>query len=460
MKKLLLPLLLTACSLTVQAQTLSQELTKAYQQSAFDLFNTLLLEQTDNVCFSPLSVQMALSMAQNGAGGNTLKQLQHALGTQGFSNEEIGQFNSQLTQQLTTRPPYNPEALAWMDVENPKEIYDGWYPLCELANSLWTRPNVQLYDDFVQALRTSYEAGVDTVWFDTWEGIGKINAWANEKTHGLIPYIYQQPQSSELAVVLANALYFKGSWLYEFNSEDTSQQPFLLDDESYVDVNMMFIREEFQMGVTPSFYAVTLQYGVMGDFSMTLFIPQEGTALAPLTFEDWSAAMQGRHQPMNLYVPRFQIEGNYDLEDVMKKLGVTDAFDNELADFTKMCEVNRSINRIFQLSKILVDEKGTEAAAITVIDYAEGMIPDPDNYIDFRVDRPFYFTIQNRDTGAILFTGRVTQFDGVRSKLQDGLANTKAARCSSPCYDLQGRQLPAPPQKGFYVQDGKLQFRN
>ena len=456
MKQSLLSLLFLMVALPMSAQKDAASLSKSYQQSAFALFNALAKQETDNVCFSPLSVQIALSMAQNGASGNTLKQLQQALGTEGFTNEEIGQFNGKLTKTLTNRPPFDPEKYAWYGDEDPEKIYNREYPQCELANSLWTRPDVQLYDDFVQTLRNSYDAGVDAVYFDTWEGIEKINAWANERTHGLIPYIYREPQSSDLDVVLANALYFKGSWTYEFEREATSQKPFFLDDETYVNVDMMCAREVFNMAETPSFYAVTLYYGMTFDYSMTLFVPIEGTALPPLTYEDWYAAMQGKSQPMNLYVPRFQIDGNYPLKKVLQELGVTDAFDYN-ADFTKMSEVNRCVSNIFQLSKIQVDEKGTEAAAVTVMEFAKGM--DPNHFIDFKVDRPFYFTIQSHEADAILFTGRVTHFSGVHNHWQDGISASQATPETSPCFDLQGRKLPAAPQKGFFIQNGRKWMR-
>lgn len=153
MKTTVLSFMLLAFSLSGMAQDATSQLTAAYQHSAFALFNALAQQEKENVCFSPLSVQMALSMVQNGAAGNTLNQLQRVLGTEGFSNVEIGQFNQNLTQTLTTRPPYKEEYFNFDPETDPQDMYDGMYPQCELANSLWRRPDVQLYDDFVQALR-------------------------------------------------------------------------------------------------------------------------------------------------------------------------------------------------------------------------------------------------------------------------------------------------------------------
>lgn len=454
MKKILLSLFLLPLTANVAAQEGVAQLEKAYQQSAFSLFNAVAQNEADNVCFSPLSLQMALSMVQHGAAGNTLQQMQQVLGTKGFSNEQIGEFNRLLSKQLTERPPYDEEFYRNYDPENPQEAYNGLYPICELANALWRRPDVELYEDFLQALLTYYESPAEAVEFSTWDGVDRINGWVSDHTHGLIPKIYHEPQSEDLAVVLTNALYFKGSWTFPFDEEATEVQPFWLDDESFVRADMMSLLETLDCSATPSFQTVTLPYGDEGTFSMTLFVPKEGTQLPPLTYEDWSAATQSRHwQPLHLRMPRFEVDGNYDLTGVLADLGMKDAFDKS-ADFTKMCETKRKIDKVSQLSKIIVNEKGTEAAAITVIEMCDGMGPDPDSFQDFTVDRPFYFTIQNSKQDAVLFVGRVTQLPGTVEYLA-GVSAVGQQKKAGRCYDLQGRSLQRVPQKGVYIQDGQ-----
>lgn len=437
------------------AQDTKPQLTVAYQRSAISLFNELAQKDNENVCFSPLSVQMALAMLQNGGVGNTLTQLQKVLGTEGFNNEEIGRFNSELIEFLTSRPPYDEKSYDWASERTPQDIYDGLYPQCELANSLWTRPDVQLYDEFVQAIRTFYDAGVDAVAFDTWEGIGQINDWASQKTHNLIPKIYVEPQSDNLAVVLANALYFKGSWAIPFPAENTSKGQFLLNDNKYAMVDMMCSRERYNCALTPSFRTITLYYGADGKFSMTLFVPRVGTILPSLTFADWNEALKPTNMHINLYMPRFEISGNYDLVETLKVLGVTDAFNAE-ADFTKMCDVNRSISSIRQMSKIEVNEEGSEAACVTVIEMADGMdMTKPEDYQDFRVDRPFYFTIQSQKEPAILFAGRVSKIEGP-VRLVDNIKDIDAQLLDvQKTYDLLGRRLAAPPAQGVYIKEGR-----
>ena len=464
MKKLILILALMGTCVEGIAQDKSTLLTKSYQQSAFSLFNAVAKQEADNICFSPLSVQLALSMVQNGAAGNTLDQLQTALGTMGFTNEEIGSFNAQLTKKLCERPfdiDFIAEEAEGRGID-PQELYEACFPCCELANSLWTRPDVQLYETFLEALRNDYDAGMDAVYFDTWEGIEKINGWINEHTHGLIPMVFNEPQSEDLALVLINTLYFKGGWRVQFSPENTSQGQFQLDDGTYTKVDMMFARDRFDCAITPTFQTITLYYGSEYDFSMTVFVPLEGTALPPLTFDDWSAAQRPKYMHINLYMPRFQIaQRRYELIDVLKSLGVKDAFSVN-ANFTRMCNTKRAIDQIYQLSRIIVDEKGTEAAAATIIQEADGMdFTRPEDYQDFKVDRPFYFTIQSRKTGAILFAGRVKHLDGPKGQV-DAITSLPTETVNSKSingqwYDLSGRRISVPSvlPKGVYIKDGK-----
>ena len=186
MKHLYFFAIMLLCANMMCAQDVNTQVATRYQQSGLSMFNELVKDRGDNICFSPLSVQIALSMVQNGADGNTLKQLKQVLGTEEFSNEEIGQYNSSLTKTLTERPQYVEEEWKWYEEANPQEAFDSFYPKCELANGLWTRPDVKLYDDFVQALRTNYDAQVENVSFDTWEGIGKINDWAFYRCYDLV----------------------------------------------------------------------------------------------------------------------------------------------------------------------------------------------------------------------------------------------------------------------------------
>ncbi len=387
-----------------------------YQHTAFNLFSELADSKptTDNICFSPLSAQLALSMLQNGADGNTLKEMKWAMGLSEYSDGEINQFNQALTQSLTSRPEFIPEQWKWYGdtEEEARKYYDAEYPVCEIANSIWHRPDITLFDSFTDTVRSYYDAGIGSVRFDTQEGIDQINQWVSDKTHTLIPKIYNEPQSAELAVVLANALYFKGAWHTPFDKENTRPGVFHNANGSNVMTDMMTVRAEYQSTSTDKFQSITLPYG-NGNFSMTIFMPAQGTSMPDLTRGDWDATVGQSQQfrPYALSIPKFKFDGRHELNDILQKMGMKEAFDME-ADFSRMSNCRLFVDSIFQLSDISVDEQGTEASAVTVIEMRKNTETDTQDFKPFTVDRPFYFTIENRKEKAVLFVGRVATLQG------------------------------------------------
>ena len=384
-----------------------------YQRTAFNLFSELADSKptTDNICFSPLSAQLALSMLQNGADGNTLKEMKSALGVSDYSDGEINQFNQALTKSITSRPEFQWKWYGDTE-EEARKYYDAEYPVCEIANSIWHRPDIILFDTFTDTARSYYDAGIGSVWFDTQEGIDQINQWVSDKTHTLIPKIYNEPQSAELALVLANALYFKGAWHTPFDKENTRPGVFHNANGSNVMTDMMTVRADYQSTSTDKFQSLTLPYG-NGDFSMTIFMPAQGTSLPDLTRGDWDATVGQSQQfrPYALSIPKFKFDGRHELNDILQKMGMKEAFDME-ADFSRMSDCRLFVDSIFQLSDISVDEQGTEASAVTVIEMRKNTETDAQDFKPFTVDRPFYFTIENRKEKAVLFVGRVATLEG------------------------------------------------
>jgi serpin B len=149
---------------------------------------------------------------------------------------------------------------------------------------------------------------------------------------------------------------------------------------------------------------------------MTIFMPAQGTSLPDLTRADWiqTVSQPQQFRPYALTFPRFDFGDSHELNDILKKMGMSEAFDKNKAEFTRMTDCQTFISKVLQLSKISVDEAGTEAAAVTIIGMdTEGMEdPDPINYEPFRIDQPFYFTIENRKEKAVLFVGRVATLQG------------------------------------------------
>ncbi len=444
---------------TTIAQENADKLTSAYQQVAFNLFNEVLKAEDENVCFSPLSVQLALSMMQNGASGNTLLQMQKVLGSEDLSTDDVNIFNQAVAQKLTYHPEFQFDKNEGMTEQEAKELHDFLYPTCEIANALWNRPDFTIYNTFTDVLRQYYDAGTDAVEFSTQEGIDYVNGWVDEKTHGLIKEIFSEPRSDDLAMVLVNALYLKAAWAVPFWEELTKEDTFYRTDGTATQADMMFVSDPaFTLSETGPFRCVTLPYN--NFFNMTVFVPVEGYELPAITYENWKESAKKRiydyEVGVNLKFPKFDISGTYNLIPTLKTLGMTDAF-TASADFTKISDASLPISAIYQLSRIKVDEKCTEAAAVTAIEATESV--GPEKVVDFFVDRPFYFTIQNQRTNTILFMGKVTKPGASTSGEATNITETPTKKSDGMLYDLCGRPLKRIPEHGIFIQNRKKIIR-
>lgn len=457
MKIFLIICTLLMMGMDVMAQDGPEPLETIYQKFAFTLFNKVAEEENESVVLSPFSAQVALSMVQNGAVGNTLAEIKEAIGTSGYGNEQVNAYNQHLAELLTSRPEYNYDDFSfWGTEEKAREMYEKCYPVFETANGVWAATGYPLLDGYKALMATSYDTEVDNVDFGTQEGIETINGWVSEKTHQLIPSILDEPDD-DIAVLLANALYFNGCWATPFINDLTQKETFHLVDGSKMEVEMMKAEDiSCRSTTSDKFKTVTLPYG-LGAFSMTIFLPVERQGIPQLTYEDWLAATDANApvKEYELWLPKFEIEGKYDMVDIFKSLGMAEVFGGA-ADFSEMSDGGLFIGDIFQSGKICVNEKGTEAAAVTVVEMSWG-IPSPSE--TFVVDHPFYFTLENNVTHTILFIGRMMEI-GKPANSPDGI-NTPISMPTSTRrqYDLQGRALRQAPAKGIYIQDGKKHLK-
>jgi len=454
MKKIVSILAMALSFTSVFAQDTNDAIKTQCQQFAFSFFDKVTQKDQDNICFSPLSLQIALAMAQNGASGETLRQMMAAVGLENYDVDAANLYFRELSETLTSRPDDFSKYLyrdKWESDEEYQQRCDAAFPICELANGVWIQNGFPVYDSFVKVLKDNFDAEAANVDFSTQEGIDRVNEWVNEKTHQLIPSVMEEPDPN-LVMLLANALYFKGGWTSPFDEGSTKRQMFHNADGSLMEVDMMRQKEEMQMTTTDRYHIVRLPYGMKGEFSMTLFLPVDATWMPALTIDDWKAYGDRQHQNTSvlLSMPCFTTEGDYNLISLLKEMGMTDAFIAGQADFSKMTPLSVYISKVQQLSKIVVHELGTEAAALTVIEFDKSSIDPTVEEITF--DRPFYYTIEHTPSGAVLFAGRVSKFDATTSHGSiTHIAPLVNPSCPQGIYDLQGRRVPIPPQKGIYI---------
>ncbi len=351
------------------------------------LFRELNKDEKDlNVFISPLSVAMALGMTYNGANGETQEAMQKTLELEGFTLQEVNQCYQHLM-----------ESLMQLD---PKVEF-------ALANSIWYRLGLTPRNEFVNLCQKYFDAMVRGLKFSDPDAADTINGWVEENTNGKIKNLVDKPITDDIVMFLINTIYFNGTWTYEFDKDETKDDWFYLPDDKEKRCKMMEQRALFNYFENDTFQAIDLPYGD-GDFCMTIFLPEWGTDIdsligefTPENLSYWIDLFE--EDSVDVYLPRFKLEYNKELREVLTALGMGIAFGG--ADFSKMFEsIGVFISRVIHKSFIEVNEEGTEAAAATVVVISYGGGPDG---LMIKIDRPFVFMIREKVSGTILFIGKI-----------------------------------------------------
>jgi len=359
------------------------------------LFKEIVKEGSSdsNVFISPLSVAMALGMTYNGAAGETQKAMQEALELEGFTLEEVNQCYQHLL-----------ESLAQLD---PKVEFG-------VANSIWYRESEYgpaPREEFLNLCDEYYSALVRGLDFNDPSSVDTINMWVDEKTNGRIQEIVDKPIDRLAMMFLINAIYFKGTWTYEFDENETKDDWFFLPgDSTRKPCRMMEQKALFGYFENHAFRAVDLPYGDE-DFRMTVFVPPYGADLNSLIREFdqeklnyWLSCFE--NDSVSVYLPRLKLEYDVKLNDVLTALGMGIAFNPQFADFSKMYEhFQVYIHEVKHKTFVEVNEEGTEAAAVTSVGIRAESRGDPP--FTLRAERPFVFMIRENVSGTILFIGKI-----------------------------------------------------
>lgn len=264
--------------------------------------------------------------------------------------------------------------------------------------------------EYLDMLAANYRAGMRLVDFHADDVAKKINRWVSEETDGRIKNIVNTINGP---LVLANAIYFYGEWLRPFDEELTQSEPFYLLDGRTVNAPLMHQQEFFDYTEGERFQAIGLPYS-NSDLAMVILLPGKGQfgEIESRFTNDWvQGILQGfQNEEVILVMPKFHFETPaIRLKETLSAMGMSSAFSPE-ADFSGITqqEPGLAIDEVLHKAFIEVNEKGTEAAAASVVLMTESA-PDPTRppLIEMRIDRPFIFLIRDRSTGAILFVGRV-----------------------------------------------------
>ncbi|MBC8387325.1 MAG: serpin family protein [Actinobacteria bacterium] len=372
------------------AGSVDRNLVSANTGFGFDIFKELILEDKDkNIFISPLSILLALAMTYNGAVGDTNLAMAEALRFKGFDLEELNSGFHDLMVSIR-------------NVDSDIEL--------AIANSIWHKLGFKAKEDFIERNRKYFSSEVNEIDFAAPEAVDTINGWIEEETRGKIDKMLSEIPA-DAVMYLINAIYFKGNWTYPFDENLTSDDDFYLLDGSTKKVPMMSQEENFGYYDGDNFSAVKLPYG-QEKMAMYIILPDEGVSLDSVTSsldaDKWNEIKESFYgSQVSLTMPKYKMEyGIKLLNDALAELGMGIAF-GPGADFSGI-NPDIFISKVLHKAVIEVNEKGSEAAAATVVEMVTSM-PMAEEIIEFRVDRPFFFVIADDRTGSILFMGKVVE---------------------------------------------------
>ncbi|XP_012871719.1 PREDICTED: neuroserpin [Dipodomys ordii] len=353
--------------------------------------------EEENILFSPLSIALAMGMMELGARGSTLKEIRHSMGYDSLKEGEEFSFLKDFSNMVTAE--------------------DSQYVM-KMANSLFVQNGFHVNEDFLQMMKKYFNAEVTHVDFSQNVAVANtINKWVENNTNNLLKDLVSPRDFDSIThLALINAIYFKGNWKSQFRPENTRTFSFTKDDESEVHIPMMYQQGEFYYGEfsdgsneAGGIYQVLEIPYENDDLSMMLVLSRQEVPLAALEplvkaqlIEEWANSV--KKQKVEVYLPRFTVEQEIDLKDILKALGVTEIFIKN-ANLTGLSDnKDMFLSKVIHKSFLEVNEEGSEAVA------ASGMIAISRMavlYPQVIVDHPFLFLIRNRRTGMILFMGRV-----------------------------------------------------
>ncbi len=402
---ILLVLIATACAKSsgnsmslekrqVAAAGVDKRIVNASNEFGMQLHRELVQTEQDkkkNIFISPTSISLAVAMAYNGSKGETQASIAKTLGWQDMSLDEMNRGNETLISLLQK---------SGSDVN------------VRIANSLWSRKGTSFNSKFMKTNEVFYNAKVTELNFYSPEATNTINDWVNKNTNGKIPRMIESIDPKEV-LILMNAVYFNGGWKKEFQLSETKEESFKLQDGSTKQVQMMTQSGSYEYLHEEGYQAIRLPYGE-GQMDMLVILPDESSSLGALHDKLWSGpdrwhkSFQSSRGEIKL--PRFKIEYSEKLKEPLKAMGMSLPFDEVHADFSGMAPVppNLFISAVTHKLFIEVNEKGTEAAAVTSVQVAGASAPI-DEPFKMTINRPYFFAIEDLQTGAWLFVGSVVE---------------------------------------------------
>ena len=384
-RRLIILLLIVGC-------VFARDVIEANNRFAINLYSQYKSEE-GNIFFSPFSISTAMAMVYEGAEGKTAKEIKSVFGFPKYDNSRRNQYSDLLSE------------------INKK---DKEYAL-KTANALWAEQDFHFLDEYLTTVEKYYGGKTTNLDFkNEWEASRLIiNNWVEDKTNDKIKDLLPEDViDADTRLVLTNAIYFKAKWLIQFDADKTSDEYFRVNPDKSIKVPMMQpTSQKSTFNYTQNKDLQILEMPYAGeDLSMLILLPLDDDIEAlenSFTIEkltEWKKSLRKRR--VNIYIPKFKFETKYFMIKTLSNLGMPTAFTNS-ADFSGMTgKKDLIIDKVIHQAFIEVNEEGTEAAAATGIGVGMKTSMPPPTPI-FKADHPFIFIIQQKETGNILFMGRV-----------------------------------------------------
>nr|XP_512165.4 serpin B4 [Pan troglodytes] len=383
-------------------------LSEANTKFMFDLFRQFRKSKKNNIFYSPISITSALGMVLLGAEDNTAQQIKKVL------------HFDQVTENTT-------EKAATYHVDRSGNVHHQFQKLLtefnkstdayelKIANKLFGEKTYQFLQEYLDAIKKFYQTSVESVDFANApeESRKKINSWVESQTNEKIKNLFPDGTiGNDTTLVLVNAIYFKGQWENKFKKENTKEEKFWPNKNTYKSVQMMRQYNSFNFALLEDVQAKVLEIPYKGkDLSMIVLLPNEIDGLQKLeeklTAEklmEWTSLQNMRQTHVDLHLPRFKMEESYDLKDTLRTMGMVNIFNGD-ADLSGMTgSRGLSVSKVLHKAFVEVTEEGAEAAAATAVVVVE--LSSPSTNEEFHCNHPFLFFIRQNKTNSILFYGR------------------------------------------------------
>lgn len=389
----------TACGKTEAESHYDPKVPKAITHFGYRMYEQQ--PEDTNLFFSPYSIVSALSLLDLGAEGNTKAELENALGI-----EDLSSWNGHMN--------WYREEMKRITAKNGKKLR------LLSANSLWISKDLgassRMEKEFVKPAESYYGADVFSVDFvtDAAKTVKAVNKWVEDATKGMITE-YKESIDPDTALMLLNTVYFEGKWKLPFREEKTKQELFHGQDGGGEVPVMNLYRESFRYVEQNGIKGIELPY-VGERLVMNILLPADGSSAGidalyrTLTDEEKDALWEAidTAEPCGferIAIPRFTMDRTMEnMKTILQTLGMSDLFAAD-ADLDIINE-DVYVSEILHRARIEVEEQGTRAAAITEITLTGGAAPG--SGMEFIADKPFLYAIRDKETGMLLFLGRVS----------------------------------------------------